>query len=92
MSKSEMLRIKEDYESANKYMIDYRMNLLSTFIERKLGLTKKNTKADNVINEYLHDISKLSAEKSNRKNNISILAFCILLKMALLLRQTKHAR
>lgn len=53
-----MLQIKKDYESANKYMMDYRMNLLSTFIESKLGLKKKNTKGESLINSLIYDISK----------------------------------
>jgi hypothetical protein len=58
LNKGEILRIKEVYAQANKNMIDYRMNLLSTLIEKKLGLTKRSTKSDNFINSFIYDVSK----------------------------------
>ena len=53
-----MIQIREEYKNAKKYMNDYRMNLLSSLIEKKLGLTKKNTKAESFINGFIYDIAK----------------------------------
>lgn len=55
---SEVIQIKQEYDSAHKSMMDYRMNLLSALIERKLGLKKRNTRAESMINSLIYDISK----------------------------------
>lgn len=39
-------------------MRDLRESLLSTYIESKLGLKKKNTAQDSIINAFIYDITK----------------------------------
>lgn len=53
-----MTQLKQEYDKAADYMQDYRMGLLGMLIERKLGLKKRCTKADSLINGYIFDISK----------------------------------
>eukprot|EP00347_Sterkiella_histriomuscorum_P023837 403333216 len=66
---SEVIKMKQDYDSASKSMMDYRMNLLSSLIERKLGLKKRNTKAESMINSLIYDISKERKQKPSDTQN-----------------------
>ena len=43
-------------------MMDYKLNLLSCFIEAKLGLKQKRTKAQSVINAMIFDITRESRD------------------------------
>ncbi len=52
------MQLNTDYNNADKYMSDYRLNLLSAFIEMKLGLKQKQTKAASLINTTLYNITK----------------------------------
>lgn len=47
-----------EYDSCKKYMKDYRMGLLSEFIEVKLGLCKRKSKGDSLVNALIYDITK----------------------------------
>ena len=64
---NEVVQLTEQYSNASKYMRDYRESLLSSYIERKLGLARKRTKSSSVINELLYDITK-----GQRQNSITI--------------------
>lgn len=62
--KNEVTQLKEDYDSAASYMMDYKMGILGQLIERKLGLKKRSTKAEQLINGYIYDIGKELRSKS----------------------------
>ena len=49
-------------------MKDLRFSILSSFINRKLGLVKRQGKLDNVVNGILHDIKK-SIPKEQLENS-----------------------
>ena len=44
-------------------MKDLRFSILESFISKKLGLVKKQTKMDNVINGMIHDLKKTIPEE-----------------------------
>lgn len=60
--RNEILELKKEYDTTEKCMMDYRMSLLDALIQRKLGLKKKQSKAESMINAYLYDIYKSDKE------------------------------
>lgn len=53
-------------------MEDLRFGILCSFINKKLGLVKKNPKMNNFINGMIHDLKKtIPKEKLENSNYIS---------------------
>ena len=51
-----------EYKSTAPYMRDYKFSLLTTIINKKLGLEKRISRAAGLINGMVHDLKKTIPE------------------------------
>lgn len=55
---SHIQKLRDEYNKTDLTMRDYRMTLLSSLIQEKLGLKKRTTKDQDVINEIIYELKK----------------------------------